>query len=407
MKQLIIGIDLCNQYTQISCMEEDKVWTLPSVLCRMKQEDKWFVGEEAYAHTLVGDGIIVDKLLDLVMKDGTATLAGIRYPARELLEHFLKEALEFPEQEYGSMNIEQLVITTHHLSQKLIDTLLLCTDKLGIERKRVHILSHSESFIYYILSQKKEVWNNQVGLFDLAEDGLRYYEMKVQRGLKRTLVIAEYENLEEGFNLDILETNSGSRLADKILCSCAERLIQKKLFSAMFLTGKGFEHQEWAEDFMKLICAKRRVYIEQALFAKGAAYKAADYRNQKSSYPFICICEGRLKHTVSIPVQHKGQENTLVLAAAGDNWYEVKSAVDVILDNQDYVEFLVTPLDVRKKKLIKILLEGFPERPNRTTKAEIEVTFLDEKTVNIVIKDKGFGELFPATDAVICQEVML
>ena len=78
MEELVVGIDLCDSYTQINCAEEEKTWSFPTVICRHKTEDAWFVGEEAYAHTLKGDGIIVDKLVKLVCKDGTATLGNVR-----------------------------------------------------------------------------------------------------------------------------------------------------------------------------------------------------------------------------------------------------------------------------------------------------------------------------------------
>ena len=52
------------------------------------------MGEEAYAHTLTGDGIIVDKLVKLVLKEGTATLGDIRYEGKTLLKLFLERALE-------------------------------------------------------------------------------------------------------------------------------------------------------------------------------------------------------------------------------------------------------------------------------------------------------------------------
>jgi len=64
-------------------------------------------------------------------------------------------------------------------------------------------------------------------------------------------------------------------------------------------------------------------------------------------------------------------------------------------------------MDPKQKRLVKIPLEGFPDRPGKTTRVGISVGFLDEKTMAVVMKDKGFGELFPATDAVIRQEVML
>ena len=106
-------------------------------------------------------------------------------------------------------------------------------------------------------------------------------------------------------------------------------------------------------------------------------------------------------------IRDRNRESQLIVAAAGDNWYESRSSVDLIVDNQDYVEFLVTPMDPKQKKLVKIPLEGFPKRPARTTRVGISLGFLDEKTRAVVLKDKGFGELFPASDAVVRQEVMI
>ncbi len=37
------------------------------------------MGEEAYKYTLMGEGVIVDKLLSLAVKDGTATISSVKY----------------------------------------------------------------------------------------------------------------------------------------------------------------------------------------------------------------------------------------------------------------------------------------------------------------------------------------
>ena len=67
----------------------------------------------------------------------------------------------------------------------------------------------------------------------------------------------------------------------------------------------------------------------------------------------------------------------------------------------------MTPLDSKKKKTVSIPLEGFPKRLDRTMKVQIQVVFLDEKTMEVTLTDRGFGELFPATNIQIRQEVML
>lgn len=407
MEGLVLGIDLCDAYTQVNCADEEMAWTIPTVICKSKNSEEWYVGEEAYAHVLLGDGIIVDKLVKMVLKEGTATLGEIRYEGRQMLKLFLERVLQFPEQEYGLLGIRQLVVTVEKLEPRLIEAVYAAAEEMDIERERIHIISQAESFTYYILSQKKEIWNGTVGMFDLSEQRLRYFEMKAQRGMKKTTVLTEYENLEEAFNLDILNTSSGAKLADKILCSCGERMMQKKLYSSVFLTGKGFLNREWAEEFMKLICTKRRVYMETAIFAKGAAYRAMDFLQEKTSYPYICICEGRLKSTISMNVIHKGQETSVVLASAGDNWYDAAATIDVIPEQQETIDFMVTSVDSKQKKTVSVPLEGFPKRPDRTTKVRIQVSFLDERTMDIKIKDQGFGELFPSSGVQIRQEVMV
>ena len=141
-------------------------------------------------------------------------------------------------------------------------------------------------------------------------DCLSYYELKVQRGLQKMMVVAESEILEESFDLDILETSSGAKLADKILCSCGGRLLDHKLFSAIILSGKGFERQDWAPEFMKMISHRRKIYGENALFAKGAAFRAADYGQGIGKQAFTCICEGRLKYTVSMEILYKEKKKS-------------------------------------------------------------------------------------------------
>ena len=108
---LIIGLDLCDAYTQLSCYEKEKVWTFPTIICRVKNGEEWYVGEEAYACNLVGKGVMVDKLLNLVSRQGTATIDGVKYEALQLLEFYMDRVLKLPMAEFGDEEIAQLVIT--------------------------------------------------------------------------------------------------------------------------------------------------------------------------------------------------------------------------------------------------------------------------------------------------------
>ena len=51
------------------------------------------MGEEAYKYTLMGEGVIVDKLLSLAVKDGTATISSVKYQGAELLRMYMERIL--------------------------------------------------------------------------------------------------------------------------------------------------------------------------------------------------------------------------------------------------------------------------------------------------------------------------
>ncbi len=439
MEKLMIGLDICDTYAQMCCYGNEKVWNFPTIICYNKPDGSWRLGEngrDAYGCAL-GGGVIVDKLMNLLLKDGTATIAGVRYEAGFLMSRFLELVLgnamgpEEPEDGgksgdtgaqqasgspegaggqtsvYDSSRIGHLVITVPTISARLMDAFVSCMEELNLPRERVHIISHTESFLYFVLSQKREIWNNQVGMFDLAEDFLGYYEMKVQRGMRQVTVVADREKLDEGFNLSILSEPQGMKLADKILCACGERFLQKKLFSSVFLTGAGFDNMDWAQDFMKLVCTRRKVYVEKSLFARGAAHKASDQAAARTAYPYVFICDGRLDATVSLRVTKNDQDTQMVLAAAGDSWYEAGRTMEFILDHQQYIEFQITPSDPKQRKTVKLTLEGFPERNDKTLRIQVQIRFLDMNTMAVEVKDMGFGDFYPSTGAVIRQEVML
>ena len=115
MEKLIVGIDLCDTYTQAAVLGREEAWMLPTVICRKKAAEEWYVGEDAYKYTLVGEGVIVDKLLSLAAKEGTSTIGGVKYGGMELLQRFLGSILAMVRAEYGGQKIDELVDTLDRL----------------------------------------------------------------------------------------------------------------------------------------------------------------------------------------------------------------------------------------------------------------------------------------------------
>ena len=52
-------------------------------------------------------------------------------------------------------------------------------------------------------------------------------------------------------------------------------------------------------------------------------------------------------------------------------------------------------------------IHGIPKRPNKTSKFSIEVEFDDPRRGAVVIRDVGFGKLFPTTNKIYRKEFEL
>lgn len=212
--------------------------------------------------------------------------------------------------------------------------------------------------------------------------------------------------MDEGFSLDILKNEAGRKLGDRILTAFAGRVMGRKNYSSVFLTGKGFETITYFPQFCELICRRRKVLAENGLFARGASEAARDRQRKESIFPYIFLCESRVASDISMEVLTRTREERILLTEAGTPWTEAGGRVEVIPCGQDYIGIDIIPLDKsRKQKNVRIPLLGFPPRPDRCTRVQVELSFLNAHKLKLCLRDRGFGELFPGTDACIHEEI--
>ena len=412
---LVIGYDFCKDFCRISYLDprtgepadhvfsdEQNPYIVQNSICRKKGSETWLIGEAAYETALFGDGYVVDKLLKLVSMDGFATFEGRRYSAEDLLTNFLRVSLKSLFDSQGTNRVAALFFSVQELSRELLDTIMRCAKRLGLERKRVHIISHTESFLFFVLSQKRELWSNLSVLYDLSGDGLNYYEMEILRGMRPNVAYARRTFLEEGFSVDILENPSGYRMADNIMTQSVERMLNRKLISSAYLSGNGMDNvQAWGPNFLKTLCSRRKVFFIENLFARGAVLAAADSLRETSAYPFSVMCEGRISVDITVEVCRNLNKVTLPLARVGGNWYESRADFDIIPDGEDTLVLKVRKLGERRPAEIGIPLNDIANRGNKKTRFGVSLAFTREDAFRVQVRDKGFGEFFPSTDAVV------
>jgi len=414
---LIVGFDLLKDDCRLSYFEEgeeepkdfafsdsEHPYIVQNSICKKKGEDKWLIGEAAYQTTLFGDGTIVDKLLKIVSLDGTATIENVTYSAEDLLTFFIREVLAGLFREKRTKAIQQMVITVQEMDAKVIDVLLRSLKRLGIDKKIVHVVSHTECFLYYVLSQRSNLWSNLTALYDLSGDGLNYYEMQIVRGISPNIANATRTFLEEGFSADILKTPTGQRMGDNILKNCVDRMMEKKVVSAVFLSGVGMDQcQTWGNGFLKSLCNRRKVFYIENIFAKGAVFKAVDELRDASAYPYSLMCEGRINVAISMEVYKGVNKQTLPLTTIGKNWYESVSNFDIFLEDEDTIRLKVQKLGERYPIDITIPVFHLNGRENKAVRCNFSLAFTNDKSFTVQLKDKGFGELIPSQNEVITK----
>lgn len=398
MNPKVLGIALSDISTNLIFYPDDEALIFPTVISKKKGEDAWVVGEDAYALALDGKGIITDKLLKLTRKDGIATIDGTRYEGKEILKIYFREIINAGMEKLYKEKPEEVVVAMAGLEEDIVGDIREAFVGLGYQPNHIHIISKEESFIYFVLSLKKDIWNNKVGMYDLSDVSLTYYEMLVNRNSRKLLVNAESENMDEAFNLQILNNPSGAKLADKILTSVAEKVMDKKKISSIFLTGQVFAEHEWADGFISYLCSRGKVYLDTNIFAKGAAFKGVDLASENSIYNLTALCEGRLRSDVYINVENNGKDGKIYLAKAGDFWGEPDTELLMIPDEKEVIDISVVGVDGKVKKNIPIVLDFLPKRPIKTRRFYFRTKFRDDKIMDVEIEDAGFGDMYPPTD---------
>lgn len=356
MKQFVIGIDLKEQYSQISYWKkDDKEPVSVSVVS----------GEERYR-----------------IATGST-------------EEFLKKAMRLLRSVGKLSEADAIVFSVKEASPNFVEQVKMAAMRVGIPEEKLYVQTDEESFCSYVMHQPREIHTHHVALFSYEEQELKGTLLLLNQ--KRQPCLARVEASEDWEIPGMQEFSREEK--DVYFGGLIRRVFDQKIISSVFLMGDGFE-ERWYEKSLQFLCAGRRVFAGNNLFAKGACYRAAENAGAQPLQPYLFFGADKIPCNVGIAVREGQREGTHVLIPAGANWYDAKAECEVILYDKPVVDLLFLPIrgDVVLKE--SILLDGLPERPRRATRLKIEVSFTGTAQCKIQIWDLGFGELYPATDLV-------
>lgn len=393
-----IGIDLNDEYAMISCyqsnMEEpetvsvtagSELYQIPTVLARRRNQGIWYYGDEAKRMAKNSEVVCVDRLLHRAITGDVVGIGGENYEAVELLALFLRKVIELPQKLGTAGAMEKLVLAVERLTKEKMEIFWRVASLLSVPADKFAAVDYRESFYYYALSQKEELWLHDIFLFFDTANALVCYDLKRDR---RTTphVVSIREN-----RCGALPENK----RDEEFLRVLQKAFEGRIISAVYLVGDGFDG-DWMKQSLNYLCRGRRAFSGKNLFSKGACYAAA--AKARPDWPCIYMGENEMKFNLSLKVKDKGAIAFYTLISAGRNWFETRGECEVILSGTDSVDFWKQLPHSREAKIETLELNDLPSRPSRTTRVRITATPVSDEKVEIVIRDLGFGEFFRATE---------
>lgn len=415
-KTLYAGLDLCDRFSQLCCFNErifepeeierkPGLSMIPTVLAVKEDTKEWFFGEDAIELSKKREGCLVERILERIAKNEEFLIYGTAFTGIQILEKYFRKTLSLLKQYYPNDTIKRLVVSVSEMDMQVIRVIYKALQKMGIEKDRAQVISHEQAYLYYSLSQKKELWMNDIGMFDFDYKGLTYHQISINRRTLPMVAGVTHKDFTETLSYDLLMEQGNNGGIDYIFENIAKSVLHKQIISTVYITGAGFEGS-WAAEVLKELCVGRRLFAGQNLYTKGACYAARELENvqedngQGKLKDFIFLSREMVPCSITMKLYHNASVEEMLLIKAGMPWFEATIRITIIPDQEDELEFSVRDVMKRTQTSHIISLGEIKGRPNKTTRLDIHIHFTDIKTFIIGIKDRGFGELYPTSNRI-------
>ena len=408
-----IGMDLCSDFTQlsyyndinrepesISQLNNKDTYLMPNILFYSTDTEHWYVGGEASEARFSENGTVVDGIFENLNNNDKLEIAGREYSYQELFMMMVKLHIDSFLYRYEAAEIRKLVISVETYDSLVFQLLSKLYIDMDMDKDSIVITSHLDSGLYYIFNQPAELWNNSVALYDYSADGLNYYRIDISKNKDPKSINVIHEDYTQQMSLS--KFGNDTYQMDVDFAKIAEYEGKKAYISAVFLTGVGFSNK-WMKKSTNVLCQGRRVFVGQNIYTKGACYRAVGGEYRAFYDDFFVETKENILSDIGITLDD--EEDTFVpIIKGGKQWYNTHGRIDVILDDTDSITIIYRNHKTGDEKRETVRIHGLPKRPNKTTKVSLEVEFDSPHEGAVIVRDLGFGKLYPTTNKIYRKE---
>ena len=409
-ERFVVGYDLSTEYAQISYMgmqdampetvtlaEGREDYNIPACLFKRMEVNQWFFGREAKNYSSVEEGTMVENLLEHALVGDKLRIGEDEFDHVALLALFIKRSMTLLKS-VPKEKIAAIMFTVPDLTKRAIEVLESVAEVLGFDDTKIFFVGRQESIFYYVIHQQKELWKQDVLVYDFSERNLKGYHFSVNRNSRPQVSVVD----ETIHPIVASDDNKYSEFSDVIKIDTKDSVV-----SGAFLIGNGFE-DEWCHDSLKELCRGRRVFKGNNLYSKGACYAARERLiDSDMNQSLIFLGKDKLKANIGMNLLRGSEESYYAILDGGESWYDAKKEFDIILDKDNTFEILITPLDGKNVRSIEIVLDGLTEREAKTTRLHLKVFMESDDRLRVCATDMGFGEFSPTTYQLFTRQIEL
>lgn len=406
---LVAAIDFSEDFSQIcyfdgsmrepesmSTIYNEKRYLIPSVIWFDNGTNRICYGDEAVRCGKTDKGTLVENLIELFDKKETISVNNAEYEPGQLIEKYFSYIFRLIKENKDIGKPRYVTVTIENQEERITSLIYDILKQEGWPKENVCVISHGEAFLYYGLSREKELFANDVVMFDYNIKYFKYRRFNIVRNRHPQIIDMAEKDFTKDMPYSLMDSEEGKKSADRSLLEFVKAEFRNHVISTVYLAGSGF-YEEWMQQTMPFICSRRRVFKGYNLFVKGACYAAMEKSGYAAYKDMIFKCSGRTVADIKLVVKHNESDKELTLSKAGTNWYEAGAKTDCITDGDTEVRFVIESPISGVSKNVFVDLSDFPKRPAKTTRIGITVGYTEENKCVLCVEDKGFGDFFKSS----------
>ncbi len=416
--ELILGIDLNEQYTQLTYYHQSvrepmtlgtqadpEQYRLPTGL-RQDASGKWHLSDgEPQPSGEEKDLCRICSVYGKTDREEKIGENGRIFEPEEILSIYLEQCMAGLKLLTQNTQL-QVMVTVRELTEQRSSVITGALERLGVDRKRIYVQDYLSSFYYYTVNQKKELWYQDVALLTYEEEAIVGYVLHIDRSTKPAL--ARVDCIARQPMKETVRAGRGDeewkKEKDRLFFELLKKVFERRTISVSYLVGDFF-NKSWAERSIQYLCYKRHAFHGMNLFSRGACYAAMERAGLIGGRDILFGGRDMIEMNIGMELRIRGKETFYPMVNAGINWYEAHHVCEFIPDAERVIRVISRPMSQGDCITHMMRLPGLPARPNRGTRLRMTVYFSSPSRCHIEVEDLGFGGFYKSSGMVWKREI--